>query len=831
MNSIKRKILGIVICMMLIIVIPAVGMTVDIEQEKETISNDYAITVYRTESSGIDFGLYVNGFSTEFINVDGRSFERLSLASNGHTAEYGKAELPVVSFYVAVPQGSEVDLSYDTSEYTLLQDYDIYPSQPPKPETDGYIDPPFTINETFYSLDEYYPSSIVDVSPIMVMRGCRIAMVSVFPFVYNPATKELMIYNDIDISINFIGGMGEFIPERYRSIYFQPLFDAFLLNANSVERATLNNPLVGLNSDVRADLLIVVYDEFYEEILPLAEWRHSIGIETKVVKWSEIGTTAEDLRMYVNNSYYNWEVPPSFLLIVGDADHVPVNYLYAHPYPYPPSKTGTDHWYVTFDGNDYLPEIHEGRISVDDESELITVVEKILNYSIAPYMDEDWFNNVLLASKEESGRYFVWGSETIYDYLSPLGYNVTRQYSGGSPPGSTQGVIDAINNGVIIANHRDHGGETEWCAPKFTTSNIINDLDNGAKYPVMFSINCLSGYFDKETSGGGPECLAEVALRVDNGFVAVVAASRVSYSGYNDELCRGFYDGMFSDFDPDYPTDSSANPYNTEVFMMSQVLNYGKFWMYDKYVVPGGCPPYPYTPNHEVSRAEFEMFHVHGDPTMQIRTAFPQNPTVDHPERIPMIPHVLQVAVSSNNTPIGGALVLVTQGDDLYMRNLTDASGNAYLDIDPPTNEKLTVVVTGNNCLHYSGSIIVNALPEIPCRPSGNTRGEIGLEYLYTTSTTDLDGGHIFYNFSWGDGTYSGWVGPFVSGAVASATHIWNERGTYEIKVKAMDTCEESDWSEPLEVSMPKNTVRYALFLEFLHRYFPRIHLIIQRIL
>ena len=118
------------------------------------------------------------------------------------------------------------------------------------------------------------------------------------------------------------------------------------------------------------------------------------------------------------------------------------------------------------------------------------------------------------------------------------------------------------------------------------------------------------------------------------------------------------------------------------------------------------------------------MFHVHGDPTMQIRTAFPQNPTVDYPERIPKIPGILQVAVSINNTPIEGALVLVTQGDDLYMRNLTDASGNAYFDINPSTNENLTVVVTGNNCLPYSGSIIVNALPEIPCKPSGKTRGE-----------------------------------------------------------------------------------------------------------
>ena len=818
-NGIKRKILGIVICMMLIIVIPVVGIPSNIETEKEMIVNDYSVAVYQTESSGVDFGLSVNGFSTEFIDVDGRSFERLSLASNGHTAEYGKAELPAVSFYVAVPQGAELDLNYDSSDYTLLQDYDVYPSQPLK--TDGEEDPPFMLNETFYALDEYYPSSIVDVNPIMVMRGCRIAMVSVFPFAYNPATKTLKVYNDIDISIDFIGGTGEFIPERLRSIYFQPFFDAFLINSNSIERATLGSPGI-LSSEERADLLIVVYDDFYEEILPLAEWRHSTGIETKVVNWSKIGNTSEDLRKYVNNSYYNWELPPSFLLIVGDADHVPVNYLYGR---------GTDHWYVSFEGNDCFPEIHAGRISVDDEDQLNTVVNKILNYSISPYMGENWFDDILLAAYEQSGRYFIWGCETIYNYLNPLGYNVNRQYEGGTPPGSTQGIIDAINNGVVIANHRDHGGKTEWCHPKFNTINIINDLDNGDKYPVAFSINCLSGYFDAETSGGGPECWAEVALRVNNGFVAVLAHTRVSWSGINDEINRGFYDGMFSDFDPDYPNVGSANPYTAEVFKISQIMNYGKFWMHDKYIVPGGCPPYPWHPSYEQARSSFEMLHDHGDPTMEIWTSFPQNLTAEYPEYVLLGPSVMEVTVanSENGDIVEDALVCVIQGDGCYAKNLTDASGKTYLDINPTTSDNLSIIVTAHNFLYHSGSIAININipPLIPCKPSGQTNGEPGHWYFYTTNTTDLDGDRIFYNFSWGDGNYSEWIGPYNSGEIAGMRHMWAE-GTYEIKVKAMDTFgKESNWSEPLEVSMPKNQA-YGLFL--LQKYFPRLLIMLETI-
>lgn len=304
-------------------------------ERKGTTPNDYNVTVTRTDPLGVDFSLSIEDFSSEVIEAEGKTYDRLMLKNCGYTANYGKAELPAVSFYVAVPQDAEVMLSYETSDYVLLQDYNIYPSQPPKPETDGFTDPPFTKNESFYATNEYYPSSVVEVRPIMVMRGCRIAMVSVFPFTYNPVTKNIRAYNDISISVDFIDGTEEFIPERLRSIYFQPLFDAFLVNSNSVERASMHNPQGSrgtLTEDDRADLLIVVYDDLYDEILPLAEWRHLTGIETKVVNWSDIGTTAEDLRNYMSNAYDNWELPPSFLLIVGDADHVPVNYLYTHPY-------------------------------------------------------------------------------------------------------------------------------------------------------------------------------------------------------------------------------------------------------------------------------------------------------------------------------------------------------------------------------------------------------------------------------------------------------------------------------------------------------------------
>ena len=91
--------------------------------------------------------------------------------------------------------------------------------------------------------------------------------------------------------------------------------------------------------------------------------------------------------------------------------------------------------------------------------------------------------------------------------------------------------------------------------------------------------------------------------------------------------------------------------------------------------------------------------------------------------------------------------------------------------------------------------------PETPDQPDGPTEGEVGIEYTYSSSTTDPEGHSIYYNFSWGDDTSSGWKGPYISGHEVEMSHTWEEVGTYEVKVKAKDNHgAESNWSEPLDV-------------------------------
>ena len=99
-----------------------------------------------------------------------------------------------------------------------------------------------------------------------------------------------------------------------------------------------------------------------------------------------------------------------------------------------------------------------------------------------------------------------------------------------------------------------------------------------------------------------------------------------------------------------------------------------------------------------------------------------------------------------------------------------------------------------------------NNPPNKPSTPTGPVTGKTGEEYTYKGQTIDPEEDLLQYLFDWGDGTDSGWLGPYNSGETCEASHTWNRQGTYNVKVKAKDTEEhESEWSDPVAVSMPKN--------------------------
>jgi len=124
----------------------------------------------------------------------------------------------------------------------------------------------------------------------------------------------------------------------------------------------------------------------------------------------------------------------------------------------------------------------------------------------------------------------------------------------------------------------------------------------------------------------------------------------------------------------------------------------------------------------------------------------------------------------------------------------------------------------------------VNNPPNKPITPAGSSSGKPGISYSYSSSSIDPDGNQVYLMFDWGDGTNTGWIGPFSSGYVDTESHIWTAKGAYSVKVQAKDTKDAvSIWSDPLPITMPYSYKPMLPFFELLFQRFPNVFPILRQ--
>jgi PKD repeat protein len=122
-----------------------------------------------------------------------------------------------------------------------------------------------------------------------------------------------------------------------------------------------------------------------------------------------------------------------------------------------------------------------------------------------------------------------------------------------------------------------------------------------------------------------------------------------------------------------------------------------------------------------------------------------------------------------------------------------------------------------------------NIPPSIPDINGPNT-GKPGVEYEYVFNLTDPDGDDCRIWIGWGDGNSTGWKGPYPSGETVKLKHSWNETGTYMIKTKLMDYCDESLWGT-LEINIPRTRESSYHWYELLLNRFPMLERLLSFLL
>ncbi len=488
--------------------------------------------------------------------------------------------------------------------------------------------------------------------------------------------------------------------------------------------------------------MIVTHPDLADAAGTLALWKMKLGFSTMVVQTTDInvaGPTADEIETYVQGAFDNWATPPDFLILIGDADLVPTHYQTEHPgagsdpdddYP-DGTMIGTDLYYATVDGNDYFPDIAMGRIPVDNLEQASAIVSKIIRYERTPPPASSFYTNGAVAAYFQDAnrngyedRRFVLTSEEIRDGLIALAYSVSRLYTATpysspthyNPEGydsglaiphallrtsgfrwdaDTDDVLDTINGGVFAILYRAHGvssnpsgSDDGWNHPVFKNADVAS-LTNYRQLPVVFSICCETGWFDGETDDfdtRNSECLCEALLRQKGGgAVGVFGSTRISYSGHNEELEKGFCDAIWPSILTNYGGDVGNQT-------MGQVLNYGKTYYATQY-----------TTDTTTRKAQFEMYHYFGDPTMRLWTSAPETMTVSHPPTYEDGTESLTITVSEDDATV----TLSRDGEMIGLGQ--SASGEATFDFAPALDATAPIEVTVSKpgFRPYEGAIVL----------------------------------------------------------------------------------------------------------------------------
>jgi len=104
----------------------------------------------------------------------------------------------------------------------------------------------------------------------------------------------------------------------------------------------------------------------------------------------------------------------------------------------------------------------------------------------------------------------------------------------------------------------------------------------------------------------------------------------------------------------------------------------------------------------------------------------------------------------------------------------------------------------GNYIPYLEIEIEPNNPPNKPSKPAGPAAGWTDTVIVFSTSATDPDGDQVKYGWEWtGDNNVDGWTGFYNSGATCHVGLIFDEIGTYYIRVKAKDSIGAvSNWSD-----------------------------------
>jgi Peptidase family C25 len=598
-----------------------------------------------SNSNGLSADLHVNEFQLLSDDVGEHITFTGAITSDN--------PLPQIVEWVSVPNGKDLVVTLNTSNYETIEDYNV--------------------------LENRDMSESVTIGEPALFRGIRMFPVYISP-VRVDSDGNVSIAHNISIQAEFSGvnnnlnGSDEEIrlsEDVYRMVKSQ------IMNLDEVN--------INVVAPVGRLLVICPDNQSIRNYLePYILWKRQQGYQITVEMMSMNSSNTQIQTVIRNNFFSDDPIPLDYVLIVGDQDGT---YHMAAYYDNSSYSSYTDHWYSRLDSptqlGDMLGDVAIGRFSIRSTTELQTIVAKVLKYERDVYMtNTHWLDRVCLTAGASSGISVIQTNYAVRELFNDRGIacNDTMWYT--MPGGDSQipnYIVNTMNEGVHFVNYRGYYNMSGW---RSNQQNLQNSMTNRNFQPVVITLTCGTGSWGAQTESISEGFLRTGSPNVPKGAVACIGtATTGTHTRFNNVVDVGIFEALLQN----------------NVRSLGWALVHGKYRMWEAFA-PGGNSSYI---------QNFSYWNnLMGDPTLRMWVGVPQIPTVTHQANLTNGQNYIDVHVDlPGEFPELVWATLATEDDVVDTRRF-DQSGNVRLFVDDPQSMgTITLTVVGDNVLPYQAEL------------------------------------------------------------------------------------------------------------------------------
>lgn len=388
------------------------------------------------------------------------------------------------------------------------------------------------------------------------------------------------------------------------------------------------NPSTVENSNLRgitdgAKFIIISHKNFLDASNRLKDYRENetkIPISTIVIDiekiFNEFSCGVQDVsavRDFIKYAYDNWQIKPEYFLLMGKGtyDYKNIEGFGDNYIPtweteeslqliYGKDSYCTDDFFARVEGENLVPDLAFGRLTVRSLNEANTYIDKIVHYENNSERG-NWRNLITLVADDDLKSIgsdppseHTRPSEILANNYIPASFDLKKIYladypavitgNGRRKPAVNADIIKIMNQGTLLVNYIGHGNPDVWAHEYvFERSVTIPQLQND-KYFFLCAATCDFGYYDIPNFQSGAE---EMLLLKNAGSIATFNSGRLVFSGQNHLLNFDLMSNLIA---------LSRDTMNLNVTLGYSVLKTKQIW----------------------NSVNAQKFHLLGDPTLRL---------------------------------------------------------------------------------------------------------------------------------------------------------------------------------------------------------------------